>query len=1159
MTAFLRLTFRFFVWILLPWSAFRANGQSPQITISLPSDGMLLRANVPVFGTVKMPKGKEDQLKIWYLEYGPGSNPTAWVRLKESTETLSEDPWAAGQIKWDPNKEPQGNITNWAVGLQSYTYFMWKQNLNGMYTLRLVAESKSGKRAEIRQTHFIGEAIMRTVGGTALSADNRCRMLVPPFAFDGDLARVVCIIRQVPSTRFKINDLTGVEDSRPDASTIYDKLPSDLQLYSAIYRIYPNGMTTEPAAYLDINYDPKALEGLPIELDRQGITVRQYNPVTELWEALPTTWLASTARGEIKKVSDYYSYVALMKRSKPALFQQLEWQPRAPLSGFWIGRTEPFAEIEIRTGKRATSVEADSTGGFQVPYTLFNGLADYSIKVIPIEGEKFSSEVTRKLSPGLFTSLGKPAITVIPGNSKNEDYLFISCEDPALKPSDSNPLLRSTLLKVNGANRSGEVGIELIEDIPGSGIFMGKLKDSDLISATGKPLQKPLTLQAGMTQVQADMADVTPPQITLSSSTHPCLLFATVHDQRKLISSNIHSLARIQEEDEHWRITSVDNNPTARMTFWPVGPFSTESWPLIGFTYRLYEPTPWQLLLRQGNLIEAFHYGSNAGSPYRLNIPEFGRSDPLLADGKWHFWQGNLTSSKNKYISQVLFGAWKQTGFYRIDPGFLGKNAMPLSIRELFIGRTYPSSLVNVSWNISDSSAVRKLVWWTDQEADSKPPEVPKGDGLSDVILNPSFTMGVCKFELPGDGRWFFHMIAADASGNQSASKTYPLFIYGTQSVASSPPPSSAVSATPSSSPGTSPPPLPVDSENIAVWQLPEGSVQILLQGFGTAIDPKTFAIRFLDHEFPVVSPTWDAGREILTLATTSFPSGSPLGFDGEIVPMTIIARDFSGAIIPNLPTVKVRFESPLKWSQADSGGRINLVDPNPKDTWIAGWASLDAPWRERFPGSVNNLLMITQTYNDKLNRRLTRKWLRPIILESQQQQVPLYELESFANPLVEEVSSDMCSQFPVLQPDGTILPPVRQQMNPGERWIYRTDPVTTFDEGYVRVISRFQTELNIKRIRISELKNIIDFQQGETIRIDAWLPPGEGNLSFHADGNRRIFLGTSWQQTWEKVNGSDVAVLADDTEWKRIAILLVPRPDFKNPKSGRVSANVYW
>ena len=81
----------------------------------MPHEGALIRANIPIFGSIKVRDGVK--LKGWWLEYGAGASPETWIVLKEGTEPIPEDPNEAGKIRWNPNKEPTGNLTNWATGL----------------------------------------------------------------------------------------------------------------------------------------------------------------------------------------------------------------------------------------------------------------------------------------------------------------------------------------------------------------------------------------------------------------------------------------------------------------------------------------------------------------------------------------------------------------------------------------------------------------------------------------------------------------------------------------------------------------------------------------------------------------------------------------------------------------------------------------------------------------------------------------------------------------------------------------------------------------------------------------------------------------------------------------------------------------------------------
>lgn len=76
------------------------------VNISLPGDGMLLRANVPIFGSVRVPKSTK--LRKWRLEYGAGPSPSEWTLIKEGTHPIERDPHEKGEVQWNPNKEEGG-------------------------------------------------------------------------------------------------------------------------------------------------------------------------------------------------------------------------------------------------------------------------------------------------------------------------------------------------------------------------------------------------------------------------------------------------------------------------------------------------------------------------------------------------------------------------------------------------------------------------------------------------------------------------------------------------------------------------------------------------------------------------------------------------------------------------------------------------------------------------------------------------------------------------------------------------------------------------------------------------------------------------------------------------------------------------------------------
>lgn len=107
-------------------------------TLSLPWDDSLVRADVPVFGVADAP----DFLRF-RVEYGEGADPKEWHAISVSARPQPKDPWTAGQVKWNPDSGGKGNLAVWHTGVSSYNYPGRKENLNGVYTLRLVVETES--------------------------------------------------------------------------------------------------------------------------------------------------------------------------------------------------------------------------------------------------------------------------------------------------------------------------------------------------------------------------------------------------------------------------------------------------------------------------------------------------------------------------------------------------------------------------------------------------------------------------------------------------------------------------------------------------------------------------------------------------------------------------------------------------------------------------------------------------------------------------------------------------------------------------------------------------------------------------------------------------------------------------------------------------------
>jgi len=1078
------------------------------VNISLPGDGMLLRANVPIFGSVRLPKATK--LKSWRLEYGAGPSPKSWILMKSGTDPIEKDPHEAGEIRWSPNKEPTGNLTNWATGLGSYGYGTWQQNLNGIYTLRLVAETTEGKVSEVRRTVFIGEAILRTSGGTAISADQKCRILVPPFAFGGDIGRVVAIIRQVPQNG-SLAGLSGVEDTRYEAAQIYKTVPPTLQLLSPIYRVYPNGFEVEPPATVEL--DLESMPGIPT----RAALLRQYNPETKSWDPLKTTWFGNTASVLIERFAQPEAYLAILRSTSQATLSDVQWIPTSALEGKWVGKTPASAHITVEGAGRKAEAVADGEGAFSVPFTLGWDPAEYLIRAIPLEGSDFAVEKKVPGRPGAMVKPVTPRLSVEARYDAGE-YLLISCEDKGLLGNQA-PGLRSLAARIISQDARATAFCELKEAIPGSGMFLGRIDATELTDDKGRFFQQPLTVELGGQMVGVTLRDTEPPEISLDSPTHPNFLYLSGSDGKELPATRAHSRSRIEMAEGTWRIAGVGREPSARVV-------PAREWPVIGFTYRLFEPAPWQLHVRNGMGLAAYHFDSNDAEGFGL--PVYARSGPLTADGHWHYWQGNLQEGNFARITGLAFGSWVRTGYRRVDPGFKGNASQALEVRDILIGRSSNSPRVEIRWRIRDRSPIAETSWWVDHETESQPPTNPN-PLLSGVEENPKATEKTCKIRLPGDGRWFFHMQATDQAGNVSRTFHYPVFIFGTGEI-------------PSTSHEQKPPVA-------LMWNQSGGKVDLSLRGWGNSLDATTLALVFNGLSFPISKPIWNAGSETLTLDANSFSDGAPLGFDGEVVTYQISGRDISGKPIEPGQSFEVKIRSIFSWQPQDGGGRISSSDK--KSEWLAAWEQPTAPWRKFFPGSANNILLLMNVKPVSGGFQVA-KWRRPVVLSGSRK---LFLRESLAMPGFDLVDSLQTKGLRVFDASGTPIAPMSDSAT-GDTWVTQLTGSDSFQTGRLRVTMRRGRQLEQRIVGAKELQFLLDNQGAETLRIDAWLPPSDGCLSLEVPGERNLFIGYENELKWMKTM---VVSLTCENHWRRVSVLVEPKSTYIKTPGAKVAGQTCW
>lgn len=1121
--------------------------------MSTPSDGMLVRANVFVFGTAYVP-GEPNGLQEWHLEYGPGRDPKEWIRIKESTTPIDYDPWAAGKVVFNPDWGANGNLSNWTTGLASYQYAReWRTNLNGIYTLRLVAVSRDGKTSEIRRTVIVGEVVMRTQIGTAQSADNKCRLALYPFSFDGFMSRVVAIVKQMPPAKFAtVKPLQETEEYTTQAQAMYSKVPGELQLVSPIYRIYPNGLYFDPAANLQLDYDPKSfvVASRQASNDVSNTLIYYWNPVSESWVALETEWQGSTASAKINRLPEYETYVTLLKRVAGIAKSRINWKPRTALTGVWIGRTEAFAKIIVYAGsvQKAEGI-SDENGQFSISYVLEPGNGSYRVDILPRGGGE-AYKVTQSLNQPSGTVVQAPAAKLeVSGDAVIQEGKrpILLCEDSTLARSGVAER-RSILAQVQNKSLTRNFQLEFIESIPGSGKFAATVEPGNPQDTFGSyfknlPDGESVTVKIGSSVLELQSKDVIPPVLAaLTSTTHPCLLYASpqIGSATGLIGSSYHSSPQIEIRDNAWKIGGIKGKASARITYWEAPSFSVESWPLIGFSYRLYASAPWQLMLSSEGKINAFTYGEQ-----KSWFKDFAPSYALKADGKWHRWQQTLAAGPFKQINRMFFGSWVKGAFLVADTGFHNPSGESIFIKNLWIGKSYNERQVEMRWKIQDASSPVTGEWWVDQLAE--PDVSPSGDTIPEA-LHRKIQVKVgeedrCQFMLPVDGQWFFHLQATDAAGNKSAIASFPINIYSTQSRA-------FAEAQRIVSP-------PVSQE--VAWKQPEGSFTVKLTGLAQSLDSKTMFLELNQTRYGMKNAVWDSDTETLTIDQRSFDKTVPLGFDGEVLTASLGGNDFSNKPIYNFPTVKIKIESPFRFEKTPSGGtHITLRSTMEYGRWRVYWNRPIPPWQELFPGEMNNSLILFSPDLDSKVKVNQVYWERPMISENFTLR---YWLEGMDDFNAKELEADVLPEGVVaFDCQGKQINETSQASGSAKSWIYVQAGNDPFEEKMVRVVMlKSRKDLHMRRIPLSDLGAILNSQlEDEIIRIDGWLPPRDGLITLTAPGARKVEYVATGMSGFR--TASDNAVrLAGDDGWTHFCILITPQRKYAKTGGVTIRGNVYW
>jgi len=241
--------------------------------ITTPTDGCLLRSDIPIFG---MAAG--DDFQRYRVEYGEGSNPAEWHLVSESDKPQETCPdfkdlsWMQGTLNIT------GNLATWNTGLKNWEHLPWHPaedptDLNGVYTIRLVVESKDGQTVEDRVTCEVGRAIAQCLPGIAVSPDRRVMMRFPEQALTA------------PFRMYTILPLESVGEVTPPA-------PAGCDLAGAVYRIREPGDRFAKDVMLEFAASNTEMAGR----DAGHIGICRYDAAAGQWLWLDTVYAADPGR-----------------------------------------------------------------------------------------------------------------------------------------------------------------------------------------------------------------------------------------------------------------------------------------------------------------------------------------------------------------------------------------------------------------------------------------------------------------------------------------------------------------------------------------------------------------------------------------------------------------------------------------------------------------------------------------------------------------------------------------------------------------------------------------------------------------------------------------------------------------------------------------------
>jgi len=743
----------------------------PYARISYPSTGSMVRADVPVFGVAHCRDFKEWRLEVALKRDVNGELiAPIWRLLAHGVEPIADDPYAAGEVKWDANVGPRGNIYTWSTGAPSYdarsAYPV--EEARGVYRLRLTVEGAQRKVWRDEVELQIADVFSNHQGGFTESPDGIVRIELDELS----LFHPWILVGVSPLPEFV-------------AST------EGLERIGHAYEVRRPGISfSEPARmYFKFNVEREG--------SANGVGIYWYDWKSDRWLPCDT----STTHGgrmlstRLANFAPRWAIYALLRDVMPPPVPMLEEVAEETSHQFLdvSGKCEPGSEVFVT---KAGDVIASAT-------TTVNG--EFCVAQIPLEsGPNEMSIFAVDKAKNRSREAGKFSVFRVVRPPKNVRLMSISRPDKALpgatyeigiEGDDSSPdTVDTTYVRV--ATRSSveeSLSLELVETGKNTGVYIGKCEinescdvraESSDMGSTGVRLRKDgdelvftslVDDSVSRKLVYEDKIGPPAPSVTISHlRQQECWTFeessGRVLDAWKGVGGSAGATVSVETDsgNSFLKMTPQHADSHIGLEVPLAGTVEISETPIISFDYLVPESVAVDILLRcpgsSWGTLKLFISGSGALRPV-------GYVMGTKADGRWRHIsidmrdvsKPGLSGEKLSSLSSLRFGRYKMD---RINTVTI-PSTKPESyycIDNFQIGSPPSEGGIEISWECIDPSGIGGYNLVIDQELSTVPTEQ-----ISTAETQHLMQMDGRK------GRWFVHVRAVDSAGNWGETSHVPV------------------------------------------------------------------------------------------------------------------------------------------------------------------------------------------------------------------------------------------------------------------------------------------------------------------------------------------------------------------------------------------------